>query len=274
MHLFSGVLVQILVDLILISSVAILWLKLTRPQKDDPRLSRGLQLLQSKIAVLEDLSDEVDNQVQQITTLLEVKVKDVQAQINSANAMIEKIQENMQKSMEVAQIFQDRIPHAEIIERQNSLKYIRAARLAHQGMSAQEIAKTVDLGLGELDLIIKMNREQLQFSENDLPEWAKGENATSNIISSKMGSNEEIKASLDVKPLAREQDQIQVPEIKIETKKSVSFEKPILEMPESNLIPKVETLTKTNAKVLAKTTTGKSVEVQRVVFRQINSTTI
>ena len=77
-------LIQILINIVLFAVVGILWMKLSRPQKDDPRLSKGLQLLQSKISVLEDLSDRTETQVQQLTALIESKVKDVQAKIQSA----------------------------------------------------------------------------------------------------------------------------------------------------------------------------------------------
>ena len=171
----SGVLVQILFDLLLLASVAFLWVKMHRPQKDDPRLSRGLQLLQSKIAVLEDLSDQIENQVQQIMALMDSKGREMQNHLMAADKQIQKIGLSMEKSLDVAKIFQDRIPHQEIIERQNTIKYVKAARMAHQGSTIEEIAEEVDLSRGELEMIAKVNREQLQFSEEDLPEWAKEE---------------------------------------------------------------------------------------------------
>nr|BFD61857.1 hypothetical protein BdHM001_05380 [Bdellovibrio sp. HM001] len=169
------VLLQILVNLILLAGVVGMWVRLNRPPKDDPRLSKGLQLLQSKIAVLEDLSDRTETQVNQLTALLEQKVKDIQAKIQAADKQISKIEQNMQKSLEVAKIFQDRIPHTEIIERQNTVKYVKAARMAHQGMSVDEIAREVDLSRGEIEFIAKVNRDQLMFCEESLPEWVNDE---------------------------------------------------------------------------------------------------
>ncbi len=166
-------LVQIFVDLILVASAGFMWVKLHRPAKDDPRMSRGLQLLQSKISVLEDLSDRTETQVTQLTTLMEQKCRDIQGTIFQAEKQIQKIEAAMGKSLEVAKIFQDKIPHQEIIERQNTIKYVKAARLAHQGVAIDEIASQVDLSRGEIELIAKVNRDQLQFSEEDLPEWAK-----------------------------------------------------------------------------------------------------
>lgn len=166
-------LVQIFFDLILLAATGFMWMRLNRPAKDDPRLSRGLQLLQSKIAVLEDLSDRTETQVGQLTALMEQKIRDIQAKLLLADKHIQKIDSATSKSLEVAKIFQDKIPHQEIIERQNTIKYVKAARLAHQGVSFDEIASQVDLSRGEIEFIAKVNREQLQFSEEDLPEWAK-----------------------------------------------------------------------------------------------------
>ena len=169
------VLLQILVNLVFVAGLVGAWIRLGRPQKDDPRLSKGLQLLQSKIAVLEDLSDRTETQVNQLTALLEQKVKDIQIKIQAADKQIAKIEHSMQKSLEVAKIFQDKIPHTEIIERQNTVKYVKAARLAHQGHSVEEILQEVDLSRGEIEFIAKVNKEQLMFCEDSLPEWANDE---------------------------------------------------------------------------------------------------
>jgi hypothetical protein len=167
------VLLQVLLDLVLIAGSVGIWIRFQRPQKDDPRLSKGLQLLQSKIAVLEDLSDRTEVQVQQLTSLLEQKVREIQQQVQHADKQILKIDQSMQKSLEVAKIFQDRIPHSEIMERQSTIKYVKAARLAHQGVSVQEIASQVDLSLGEIEMIAQVNKDQLMFCEESLPEWAR-----------------------------------------------------------------------------------------------------
>jgi mannose/fructose/N-acetylgalactosamine-specific phosphotransferase system component IIB len=169
------VLLQVLVNLVWLAGIVGMWFKLNRPVKDDPRLSRGLQLLQSKISILEDLSDRTEHQVQQLTHLLEQKAKDVQSHIHKADRQIQNIDNSMNRSLEVAKIFQDKIPHQEIIERQNTVKYVKAARMAHQGASVEEILQSVDLTRGEIEFITKVNRDQLQFSEQDLPEWARDE---------------------------------------------------------------------------------------------------
>lgn len=159
-----------------IVAVSVLWLRTTKIQnQEDQRLSKGLQLLQSKLAVLEDLSDRTEVQVNQLIAILESKIKEIQEKLIDADKVIGKIEKNISKSLEVANIFQDKIPHQEILERQYTKKYVKAAQLAHAGHSAEEIAQVVELTRGEIELIVKLNREQLQFEFSELPEWAKEE---------------------------------------------------------------------------------------------------
>lgn len=166
-------LLQIALNLVFAMGLAIVWTKLKRPPQDDPRLSRGLQLLQSKISVLEDLSDRTDRQVEQLTQLLEQKARQLQTKIFDAENQLKKVDQSMHRSLEVAEIFQDKIPHGEIIERQNTVKYVLAAQLAHKGLSVEEILQKVDLPREHIEFIAKVNKEELMFDETQLPEWAK-----------------------------------------------------------------------------------------------------
>lgn len=163
---------QIILNIGLVAAALVCWARLNRPQKDDPRLSRGLQLLQSKIAILEDLSDRTDLQVRQLTHLLDQKGREVQEQVTSAQKQINRVEDSIQKSMDVSKIFQDKIPHKEIVERQNTAKYVQAAKLAHQGLTVEEIASQIDIPESELEFIVKVNKNKLMFAEEHLPDWA------------------------------------------------------------------------------------------------------
>lgn len=163
---------QIILNIGFVSAALVCWARLNRPQKDDPRLSRGLQLLQSKIAILEDLSDRTDMQVKQLSTLLDQKGKEVQEYVANAQKQIHKVEASIQKSMDVSKIFQDKLPHKEIVERQNTVKYVQAARMAHQGMDIEDIAARVDIPRSELEFVVKVNKKKLMFSEEHLPDWA------------------------------------------------------------------------------------------------------
>ena len=166
-------LAQIAIDSFLLLGLGALWFKLQRPPQDDPRLSRGLQLLQSKITVLEDLSDRTDAQVKQLSMLLDQKSRHIQDKILQAEHQVLKVDQSMQKSLEVAEIFQDKIPHHEVLERKRTIEYVKAARMAHAGKPIEEIVAQVELPREQVELIIKFNRTELMFDEAALPEWAK-----------------------------------------------------------------------------------------------------
>lgn len=164
-------LAQIVFNIIVVAGIGVLITRHLRPPKEDPRLSKGLQLLQSKIAILEDLSDRTETQVQQLTALLENKCIEIQTKIQNADKQMNKIDLSVQKSMEVAKIFQDKIPHEEIMERQNTVRYVKAARMANQGLSIEQICQEVNISRAEVEFIAKVNRDQLMFCEESLPEW-------------------------------------------------------------------------------------------------------
>ena len=165
------VLVQVLLNLLFFAGIGAAWIRLKRPAAEDPRMSRGLQLLQSKISILEDLSDRTDLQVRQLNALLESKCVDIQNKIIESEKVIRQIESSRQKSLETAKMFEDKIPHQQIVERQNTVKYVKAARLAHQGVSIPEILKQVDLSQAEVEFIAKVNKNHLMFSEEGLPDW-------------------------------------------------------------------------------------------------------
>jgi hypothetical protein len=125
--------------------------------------------------VLEDLSDRTDSQVKTLTGLLDQKNRMLQNKILEAEQQVLKIDHSMNKSMEVAEIFQDKIPHQEILERQRTVEYVKAARMANSGLSVDEIAAQSNLPREQVELIAKFNREQLMFDESALPEWANRE---------------------------------------------------------------------------------------------------
>jgi hypothetical protein len=170
-----GILFLALVQLMFFAGLVFLWMRMKRSMDDDSRWSRSLQFLQSKIAVFEDLSDRTETQVKQLTLMMENKICDLQRKIDEADEILNKISNSMKKSIEVAQIFQDKIPHEEIIERQNTVKFVKAALLANEGKAAEEIAQTVDLPIAQIEFIVKVNSDRLSFDASQIPEWLKSE---------------------------------------------------------------------------------------------------
>jgi hypothetical protein len=161
---------QVLMDLGFIAIATLLLIERSKAKTvEDPRMARGLQLLSSKIAILQDLMDRSETMGRQLTQILENKEQEIQERMEQVELHLHKIQRATEKSQEVAQIFQDRIPHQEIIERQTTVKYLQAAKMAHQGFSVDDISKQVDIPRGELELIVKLNRDRIIVEE---PAWA------------------------------------------------------------------------------------------------------
>ena len=159
--------------LLLVVFLFVLWVRIQKEPQEDPRLSKGLQVLQTKISILEDLSDRTDRQVKDLCNIIERKSKEVEQAVFNSEEQLAKIQLAMKETFEAAEIFQDQLPHDQIVDRQNSQKYIDAAIMAHKGMSREEIAQKVDLSPAEIDFIAKVNKDRLMFSEENLPQWAK-----------------------------------------------------------------------------------------------------
>lgn len=289
------ILIQVVINIILMAGVIALWLRLNRPPKDDPRLSRGLQLLQTKISVLEDLSDRTETQVNQLTALMEHKVKEIQNQLLAGDKIIQKVDQSIAKSLEVAKIFQDRIPHQEIIERKNTMKYVKAARLAHQGVPIDDIERQVDLSRGEIEFIAKVNRNQLQFSEEDLPAWAKEETEkekTFEFLNTKQSdeldqlhdaveieSSEDHFKSQDLmssQPLMKSQDRISLSELGDKFRQAITQNQngtalgptARIEMNSASITKKAADQTQSES---AQNSKGESVQVRKVVFPRVDS---
>jgi hypothetical protein len=160
-----------LLNILLIAFIAFNHLSKNKNKAEDQRLTKGLQLLQNKISILQDLSDKTDEQVRKWVHLIETKAQDVQGQLKKSDEKIIQIESALSKALDVSKIFYEQVPHAEMAERQKTGKYVQAAKLANQGFSTDQISQKIDLSTAEIEMIIKMNREELQFAEERLPAW-------------------------------------------------------------------------------------------------------
>ncbi len=160
-----------LLNILLLTFVLFSWLTKNKSKVEDQRLTKGLQLLQNKISILQDLSDKSDEQVRKWVHLIEQKSNEVQNQLIKSDDKIIQIESALSKALDVSKIFYDQVPHAAIVDRQKTSKYVQAARLAHQGFNSEQISQKIDLSVAEIDMIIKMNRDEMQYSEENLPAW-------------------------------------------------------------------------------------------------------
>ncbi len=160
-----------LLNILLIAYTAFNQLGRNRTRLEDQRLTKGLQLLQNKISILQDLSDKTDEQVRRWVHLLDHKGQAVQNQIVQSDDKIAQIEIALSKALDVSKIFYEQVPHAELMERQKTSKYVQVAKLANQGFTVDQIAQKIEISTAEIEMISKMNRENLQFSEENLPAW-------------------------------------------------------------------------------------------------------
>lgn len=160
-----------LLNILLIAFIAFNQLSKNKTRIEDNRLTKGLQLLQNKISILQDLSDKTDEQVRNWVHVIETKSNSVQNQLLRSDEKIIQIESALSKALDVSKIFYEQVPHTEMIERQKTSKYVQAAKLANQGFTTDQISQKVDLSNAEIEMITKMNREQLQFAEESLPAW-------------------------------------------------------------------------------------------------------
>ena len=160
-----------LMNVLLIAYIAFNHFSKNKNRAEDQRLTKGLQLLQNKISILQDLSDKTDEQVRRWVHLIEQKSMNVQEQLVRSDEKVQQIEAALSKALDVSKIFYEQVPHAEMVERQKTSKYVQAAKLANQGFTIDQISQKIDLSQAEIEMITKMNREQLQFSEESLPAW-------------------------------------------------------------------------------------------------------
>ncbi len=145
-----------------------------REKKEDQRLTKGLQLLQNKISILEDLSDKTDQQVRKLIHILDQKTGEVRQVMAASDEQIQQIETMLNKGLEISKIFHEQIPQGEMQNRQKTNLYVTAAKMAHQGYNMEQILAQVELTPAEVQMIIKVNKDNLQFAEDQLPAWAQG----------------------------------------------------------------------------------------------------
>lgn len=145
-----------------------------REKKEDQRLTKGLQLLQNKISILEDLSDKTDQQVRKLIHILDQKTGEVRQVMAASDEQIQQIEAMLNKGLEISKIFHEQIPQGEMQNRQKTNLYVTAAKMAHQGYNIEQILAQVELTPAEVQMIIKVNKDNLQFAEDQLPAWAQG----------------------------------------------------------------------------------------------------
>lgn len=159
-------------NIILLAGLSFSLFLRVKEKKEDQRLTKGLQLLQNKISILEDLSDKTDQQVRKLIHILDQKTGEVRKALIDSDEHIQQIEAMLNKGLEISKIFHEQIPQGELQSRQKTSLYVTAAKMAHQGYTLEQILAQVDLTPAEVQMIIKVNKDNLQFAADQLPAWA------------------------------------------------------------------------------------------------------
>lgn len=179
----TWLLVLTVFNLVVLSVLTIqVFLKL-KEKKEDLRLAKGLQLLQNKISILQDLSDKTDHQVHKIVQVIDKKSSDIQTNIALIDAKIANVEGLIIRATEISKAAAQQMPPQNISDMQKTSLHVQAAKLANQGFSKEQIGDKVDLNPAEIDLIFKVNKDQLQFAEDQLPGWLGGMTVDNNELS-------------------------------------------------------------------------------------------
>jgi len=160
--LTSLLLFQAIINILFFAFIGLLWSRLKHLTGDEGRLKQGLQILQAKIAILEDLGKRVDEQSQQMIQILDYKKNSLETLLEKVDFTIQNIDDKSIAANSTAEMR---------VERENVIKFTKAALLASKGVLPIEIANRIGLGIQESELIYSLNSHQLQFKLDELPGW-------------------------------------------------------------------------------------------------------
>lgn len=179
----------IISNLILVVGLVTSWIKVIKSSKEDPRLSKGLQLLQSKISVLEDLSDRTQSQTQKLNLQLDQKTKEVKEltdlldqKMSELKALAEAAKEAHKEAPTASPSILTKTPtvmpepvietavnhhtgvspstpHTTPTTRQENEKYALAAEMLRAGYSALQVVRELNLTVGEVHFISKIQAD-------------------------------------------------------------------------------------------------------------------
>jgi hypothetical protein len=172
----TSLLVLTVFNLMVLSILTIqVFLKL-KEKKEDLRLAKGLQLLQNKISILQDLSDKTDHQVQKIVHVIDRKSADLQTNLALIDSKTAHVEAALIKATDISKMMtQQNQQGSNLVDIQKTNLHVQAAKLANKGFTKEQIMGKVDLHPAEIDFILKVNRDQLQFAEDQLPGWVESE---------------------------------------------------------------------------------------------------
>ena len=157
--------IQILLNVTFFVGLLFCLVKIQKDREEDIRMAQGLRLLQSKISVLEDLSDHAEVQSKKIMSLLDSKMNEARGVLEPLDAGLGEIHQALAKGETIKKHLSEELPHDRLFDQQQKGKYLQAAQLSHQGWSPEDIARQLELPLAEVLLVQKVNKKKIIYSQ-------------------------------------------------------------------------------------------------------------
>lgn len=171
-----SLLVLTLFNIILLAGLSFSIFLRVKEKKEDQKLTKGLQLLQNKLSILQDLSDRTDEQVHKLVHLLDSKSADIRIAMKEANHLLEEVRTApAQYIQQAAQPANDSAAY-----NAKSAAVVKAAQLSNAGADIEQIIQETELNRSEVEMIMAVHRHNLQFSAESLPDWAQETTSISN----------------------------------------------------------------------------------------------
>ncbi len=169
-------LTQLFFDLVLLFAIGLLFGKLKQTVGDDGRIRQGLQILQNKIAILEDLQQKIDEQFKALSQILDIKNKKMDESVLMASSLIKTLEIKIQEGNKILLDLPDNLKININHEDEQTLIYARAAIISSRGgedVSPLQLSTHLGISYEEAELIYKLNHKGLQFDITSLPEEIK-----------------------------------------------------------------------------------------------------
>lgn len=165
-----SLLVLTILNIVLLAGLSLSLFLRVKEKREDQKLTKGLQLLQNKLSILQDLSDRTDEQVERLVHVLDNKSNELRKLISDSQISCADIADIIEILKEEKNIsLKTQMTSIKPNDKHASLIY--AAQMAHAGSEAAEIQKQTGLSPAEIEMIIKVNKDQLQFATENLPQW-------------------------------------------------------------------------------------------------------
>ncbi len=152
--------------LLQVALFGIIFRKIAVKKTSDPRLHESAVLLESKILALHDFLESSDSKIRSMMNHIDSKIKEITVQKAELEKEQKSIEHCLAQAKDTMELFQEKIPNEEYLDRTTSQKYMQAAKLSNEGLSLDEIAAKIDIPKNEIELIFKLNSQTFSYAQD------------------------------------------------------------------------------------------------------------